>query len=82
MKTRGGNVIKPAARLDKIGKDLEATFKQLSLTRNEVRKIGAQLRKTIDRIEDKETRYKLEALLRRLAIALDGVFLDDQIQWL
>ena len=82
MKTRGGNVIKPAARLDKIGKDLEATFKQLSATRNEIRKIGAQLRKTIDGIEDKETRYKLEQLLRRLAVALDGVFLEDQIQGL
>ena len=75
-------MIKPAARLDKIGKDLEAAFKQLSVTRTEVRRIGAQLRKTIDRIDDKDTRYELERLLRRLAMALDGVFLDDQIQWL
>lgn len=82
MKTRGRNVIKPAARLDKIGKDLEAAFKQLNATRNEVRKIGAQLRKAIDRIDDKNTRYELERLLRRLAIVLDGVFLEDQIQWL
>lgn len=82
MKTKGRNVIKPAARLDQVGKDLEAAFRQLSATRNEVRRIGAQLRKTIDRIEDKDTRYQLEALLRKLAMALDGVFLEDQIQWL
>jgi DNA anti-recombination protein RmuC len=81
MKRRGGNVIKPAAQLEKIGKELEAAFKNLHATRNEVRRIGAQLRKTIDRIEDKDTRYKLETLLRRLAIALDGVFLEDQINW-
>lgn len=75
-------MIKPAARLDKIGKDLEATFKQLSATRNEVRKIGAQLEEAIEGIEDKRTREKLERLLRRLAMVLDRVFLEDQIQWL
>ncbi|HEY6910056.1 MAG TPA: hypothetical protein VI356_11845 [Myxococcales bacterium] len=82
MKTKGRKVIKPAARLNQIGKDLETAFRQLSAARNDVRRTGAQVRKILDRIDDKDIRYELEALLRRLALSLDGVFLDDQIQWL